>query len=93
MDTIIEGIIARKFWIRVVILRLKLMFTRRWQLWARGCALRRVHRRARSPGNARWRQVALSRQGRAKAVENVNTTIADELFGWEVTDQKGIDWK
>ena len=26
-----------------------------------------------------------------KAVENVNTTIADELLGWDATDQVGID--
>ena len=30
-------------------------------------------------------------KGVLKAVENVNTTIADELIGWDVTDQKGID--
>ncbi|MBN1873366.1 MAG: phosphopyruvate hydratase [Anaerolineae bacterium] len=30
-------------------------------------------------------------KGVLNAVENVNTTIADELIGWEVTDQKGID--
>ena len=30
-------------------------------------------------------------KGVLKAVENVNTTIADELLGWEATDQVGID--
>ncbi|HOT92509.1 MAG TPA: phosphopyruvate hydratase [Anaerolineae bacterium] len=30
-------------------------------------------------------------KGVLKAVENVNDVIADELLGWEVTDQKGID--
>ena len=30
-------------------------------------------------------------KGVLKAVENVDTVIADELIGWEVTDQKGID--
>lgn len=30
-------------------------------------------------------------KGVLKAVENVNETIAEELVGWEVTDQKGID--
>ncbi len=30
-------------------------------------------------------------KGVTKAVENVNMVIADELLGWEVTDQKGID--
>jgi len=30
-------------------------------------------------------------KGVLKAVDNVNTMIADELIGWDVTDQKGID--
>ncbi|HQE94245.1 MAG TPA: phosphopyruvate hydratase [Anaerolineae bacterium] len=30
-------------------------------------------------------------KGVLNAVENVNDVIADELLGWEVTDQKGID--
>ncbi|MEJ5310046.1 MAG: phosphopyruvate hydratase [Anaerolineae bacterium] len=30
-------------------------------------------------------------KGVLKAVENVNEEIADELLGWDVTDQKGID--
>ncbi len=30
-------------------------------------------------------------KGVLTAVENVNTTIAEELFGWDATDQKGID--
>ncbi len=30
-------------------------------------------------------------KGVLKAVENVNTTIADEVVGWEATDQVGID--
>jgi len=30
-------------------------------------------------------------KGVLKAVENVNSTIAEELVGWDVTDQKGID--
>ena len=30
-------------------------------------------------------------KGVLKAVENVNSIIADEVIGWEVTDQKGID--
>jgi enolase len=30
-------------------------------------------------------------KGVLKAVENVNTKIAEEITGWEVTDQKGID--
>lgn len=30
-------------------------------------------------------------KGVLKAVENVNTTIADELFGWDATDQRGLD--
>jgi enolase len=30
-------------------------------------------------------------KGVLKAVENVNTTIADELFGWDALDQEGID--
>ncbi len=30
-------------------------------------------------------------KGVLKAVENVNETIAEELVGWEVADQKGID--
>jgi len=30
-------------------------------------------------------------KGVLKAVENVNTVIADELVGWEATDQVGID--
>ncbi len=30
-------------------------------------------------------------KGVLKAVENVNTVIADELLGWDATDQKGID--
>ena len=30
-------------------------------------------------------------KGVLDAVENVNEVIADELFGWDVTDQKGID--
>jgi enolase len=30
-------------------------------------------------------------KGVLTAVDNVNTTIAEELFGWEATDQKGID--
>src|SRR5512142_3474227 len=30
-------------------------------------------------------------KGVLKAVENVNTAIADELVGWEATDQVGID--
>lgn len=30
-------------------------------------------------------------KGVTKAVENVNTTIADELIGWDATDQVGID--
>ncbi|MGC9520547.1 MAG: phosphopyruvate hydratase [Anaerolineae bacterium] len=30
-------------------------------------------------------------KGVLKAVDNVNETIAEELIGWDVTDQKGID--
>lgn len=30
-------------------------------------------------------------KGTLKAVENVNTLIADELFGWDAIDQKAID--
>jgi len=30
-------------------------------------------------------------KGVLKAVENVNDPIADELFGWDATDQRGID--
>ncbi len=30
-------------------------------------------------------------KGVLKAIDNVNDTIAEELVGWEVTDQKGID--
>ncbi len=30
-------------------------------------------------------------KGVLKAVENVNSVIADELLGWDATDQKGID--
>lgn len=30
-------------------------------------------------------------KGVTKAVENVNTTIAEELIGWDATDQVGID--
>jgi enolase len=30
-------------------------------------------------------------KGVLKAVDNINTTIADELVGWDATDQKGID--
>jgi enolase len=30
-------------------------------------------------------------KGVLKAVENVNNSIADELFGWDATDQRGID--
>jgi enolase len=30
-------------------------------------------------------------KGVLTAVENVNETIAEELFGWDATDQKGID--
>jgi enolase len=30
-------------------------------------------------------------KGVLKAVDNVNDTIAEELVGWDVTDQKGID--
>lgn len=30
-------------------------------------------------------------KGVLKAVKNVNTTIADKLLGWDVTDQSGID--
>jgi enolase len=30
-------------------------------------------------------------KGVLKAVEHVNTAIADELLGWEATDQVGID--
>jgi len=30
-------------------------------------------------------------KGVTKAVENINTTIADELIGWDATDQVGID--
>ena len=30
-------------------------------------------------------------KGVLKAVDNVNETIAEELYGWEVTDQNGID--
>ena len=36
-------------------------------------------------------RIAYLGKGVLNAVENVNTIIADELFGWEVTDQKGID--
>jgi enolase len=32
-----------------------------------------------------------SGKGVLKAVENVNNPIADELFGWDATDQRGID--
>jgi enolase len=32
-----------------------------------------------------------SGKGVLKAVENVNNSIADELFGWDATDQRGID--
>jgi enolase len=32
-------------------------------------------------------------KGVLKAVNNVNTTIADELIGWDVADQTGIDQK
>jgi enolase len=30
-------------------------------------------------------------KGVLKAVENVNELIADELFGWDATDQRGVD--
>ena len=30
-------------------------------------------------------------KGVIKAVENINVTIADELIGWDATDQVGID--
>ena len=30
-------------------------------------------------------------KGVLKAVENVNTLISDELFGWDATDQRGVD--
>lgn len=30
-------------------------------------------------------------KGVLKAVENINDKIADELYGWDVTDQRGID--
>jgi len=30
-------------------------------------------------------------KGVLKAVENVNDPIADELFGWDATDQRGVD--
>lgn len=30
-------------------------------------------------------------KGVLKAVENVNEKLADELYGWDVTDQRGID--
>ncbi|HNT76822.1 MAG TPA: phosphopyruvate hydratase [Anaerolineae bacterium] len=30
-------------------------------------------------------------KGVLKAVDNINTAIADELVGWDATDQKGID--
>jgi enolase len=30
-------------------------------------------------------------KGVQQAVENVNTTIAEELYGWDATDQEGID--
>lgn len=30
-------------------------------------------------------------KGVLKAVKNINETIADELFGWDITDQRGID--
>lgn len=30
-------------------------------------------------------------KGVLKAVDNINTVLADELIGWEVTDQNGID--
>jgi enolase len=30
-------------------------------------------------------------KGVLKAVENVNEIIADELFGWDATDQRGVD--
>jgi len=30
-------------------------------------------------------------KGVQKAVENVNTLISDELFGWDATDQMGVD--
>ncbi|MEO8820728.1 MAG: phosphopyruvate hydratase, partial [Ginsengibacter sp.] len=34
-----------------------------------------------------------SGKGVLKAVKNVNTLIADELIGWDVADQTGIDAK
>jgi len=30
-------------------------------------------------------------KGVLKAVENVNDTLAEELYGWDITDQRGID--
>jgi enolase len=30
-------------------------------------------------------------KGVLKAVENVNETIAEELYGWDITDQRGVD--
>jgi enolase len=30
-------------------------------------------------------------RGVLKAVENVNEIIADELFGWDASDQRGLD--
>jgi len=30
-------------------------------------------------------------KGVLKAVENINNIIADELFGWDATDQRGVD--
>src|ERR1700730_6405143 len=30
-------------------------------------------------------------KGVEKAVNNINETIAEELYGWDVTDQRGID--
>src|ERR1700744_3001227 len=30
-------------------------------------------------------------KGVTKAVNNINETIAEELYGWDVTDQRGLD--
>src|SRR6202012_5130063 len=30
-------------------------------------------------------------KGVTKAVKNINDTIAEELYGWDVTDQRGLD--
>ena len=36
-------------------------------------------------------EVRYGGKGVAKAIENVNSTIAEELYGWDALDQEGVD--